>query len=347
MKNIRYYVGAIFLFSLLSAAFIGCNPGIERRDYSDPAFRVDITVELDMIAVDPIMPNFIIDMEYYQGKLVMMYWLDNEFIHLFDAETGEKLGSALPEGRGTGEMIFPSCIRLNRLDGTFTTFDKSTRQLYSGQIDSLFKGVPISRINEDFSTASRVYYLSQGYFKFLPPIHSAPERRYVMVKWDGEEVKYEGYPHDDFRLMHASFAPHNIGFSKDETKMVAAGTYGMILEIFNIEKGINNTHTRYFWQTFENIETGRPDSEKSGIGIVDFYCTDKYIYAIVGEPNTDKRYENIVIFDWKGNPLKILRTNHYRLNRICLDDEEHYLYVVGERIDGIQFIGRLDLTKIL
>ena len=85
--------------------------------------------------------------------------------------------------------------------------------------------------------------------------------------------------------------------------------------------------------------------KNSVVGIADFYCTYKYIYATLGEPNTESRYENIAIFDWEGNPVKILRTKHYRLFRICLDDEERFLYVVGEKNDGTQFIAKLDLSK--
>ena len=332
-----------------SVLLCGCIQKGKNIVYSDPVFPVDKVVELEMILEDPVMPELIMDMGFYKGRLVLMYGLNNQFIHFFDVETGEELGSALPKGRGPGEVISPNSLRLDRKTGALTVFDRMTRQLFSGQIDSLSKGINLSSVNsENFSRASYVFTLPQGYFIFQSPGVDIPERRYSMIKWDGKEVKYDGYhPHEDFRLVHSIFSNHNIGFSNDGKKMVAAAVPGMILEIFDLEEGIKMRYIRYFRRVYGEYigNQFRSDFEKSGVGIADIYCTDKYIYITLGEPNTEVRYENIAIFDWEGNPVKIFRTNHYRLFQVCVDDEERFLYVVGEKNDGAQFIAKLDLSK--
>ena len=340
----------VFAAAIVASAAINVSGCVQTREisgYSKPVFRVDKEVELEMIIEDPIMPGYIMDMEFYKGKLALMYDYNDRFIHFYDAESGKELGSTLPKGRGPEEVISPNSLKLDKKTGALTVFDRVNRQLFSGQIDSLYNGIALSSVKEDFNTASYVFPLPQGYFIFQSPLISSPERRYLMRKWDGEEITYEGYPHDDFRLIHRLFVTHAIGFSKDGTKMVAAAFPGMIFEIFDIKKGIKKTHSRYFWQIYGRYDGNQfiSDFDKSGAGASAFYCTDKYIYSTLGEPNTDKRYENIAIFDWEGNPLKIFRTKHYRLHQICLDDEERFLYVVGEKRDGIQFIGKLDLSK--
>jgi uncharacterized protein with von Willebrand factor type A (vWA) domain len=76
-------------------------------------------------------------------------------------------------------------------------------------------------------------------------------------------------------------------------------------------------------------------------------CERQDIYATLGEPTneTPSRYNDIAVFDWEGNPLKIFRTKYRRLIKICLDDEERFLYILGEDNDWNRFVAKLDLTK--
>jgi len=222
----------IFLF-LITIGITGCNQK-KRVIYSELIFPVDIEVELEMIVEDPIMPSAVSDIDFYNGKLVLMYEFDNHFMHFFDVETGAELGSGLRKGNGPGEVISPPNFKLSRESGSITVFDAMTKRFLSGHIDSLFTGVVLSSVKEDFGMAKYVFPLQQGYFIFEPPGVNDPECRYFIKKHDGEVVKYEGYPHDDFRLVHYIFSNHCTGFSKDDTNMVSASICGLILEIFDL-----------------------------------------------------------------------------------------------------------------
>ena len=338
----------IFLFILITAGSVGCNQSKREIVYSEPVFPIDTKVEFEMILEDPVMPHVLLDIDFYNGKLVLMYLMDNRFIHLFDAETGEELGNALNRGQGPGEILEAANFWLDRETGTLSVFDYMSKKLFSGNIDSLYRGVNLSSLNDDFGMAIAVFPLPRGYLIFEPPIINDPKKRYCMKKWDGEVVRYEGYPHDDFKLVQKIFiSTHEMGFSKDGTKMVAAASPGLIMEIFDLKNGIEKTHTRYFRKILFGSD-GNPSYTKSGAGITDFYCSDKYIYATFGEPepnSDDTRYNNIAVFDWEGNPMKIFRTNYRRLKKICLDDEERFLYILGEDEDWIRFIAKLDLTQ--
>ena len=338
----------IFLFILIITGSICCNQNKSGIVYSEPVFPIDKKVKLEMVLVDPIMPNVLLDIEFFKGKLVLMYQMDNRFVHLYDAETGEKLSSALRYGQGPGEIIGAINFWLNRDTETLSVFDIISRKFFSGNIDSLFNGINLSLLNDDFGKAIQVFPLQQGHLTFEIPNVENQKKRYFMKKQDGEVLEYEGYPYTDFDLIRKISLSYKMGFSKDETKMVAATSPGLILEIFDIINGIKKTQTRYFREIlFDN--DGHPSFTKSGAGITDFYCSDKYIYATFGEPepysNTNSRYNNIAVFDWEGNPLKIFRTNYRRLYKICLDDEERFLYILGEDEEWNRFIAKLDLTK--
>ena len=338
----RNYLKTLFFF-LITVAMTGCNQSEKRIVYLDLVFPIDKTVDLEMILEDPIIPAVVTDIDLYNSKLVLAYRLNDRHIHFFNAESGEELGSSINIGQGPNEIIHLNRLSLDRKTGTFTIFDVMTKQLYSENIDSLFNGALISQVNEDFGRAFSIFPLPQGYFCFDPPYNADKERRYFLKKHDGEIVKYEGYPYDDFLLLVNISARYRMGFFKDGTKMVAATSPGLIFEFFNLRNGIEKTHMRYFRKIYLEKD-GSPDTERSG-GLFDFYCTDNFIYGTYVEPNNGLRANNIVIFDWEGNPVKIFRTKYKKLHRLCVDDEERFLYVIGEDDDGKYFLAKLDLLK--
>lgn len=338
----RKFVKILFFF-LIIVITIGCTQKKKGVVDWELIFSVDKEVELEMILEDPVMPNVIGDIDYYKGKLVLMYEMNDCHVHFFNAETGEELCSALHVGRGPGELIVARRFSLDGKTGTFSVYDFMSQRFLSGNIDSLYNGVLLSPVNEDFGQSLSVFPLPQGYFFFQPPLIKDQERRYFIKRSNGEIVKYEGYPYDDLNLLFRVAATYQMGVSRDGTRMVAAASPGLIMEFFDLKNGIEKTHTRYFRKIF--LDNDYPDSNRSGIGITDFYGTDKYIYATFGEPNTNRRYDNIAIFDWDGNPMKIFRTKYKKLFKICVDDEERLLYVVGEKEDGNYFLAKLDLSK--
>ena len=342
MKKKYFHFLVLLSCFLILVATTGCNQKEEKVIHSDLVFPVDKEVELEMIIDDPIMPAVVSDIDLYNGKLVLSYRMNDRHIHFFDAESGEELGSSINIGQGPGEMIYLNKFSLDRKTGTFTAYDWIAYQLFSGNIDSLFNGASPSPVNEDFGSAYSVFPLPQGYFYYQPPYNADKERRYFLKKRDGEVVKYEGYPYDDFQLLVNIASSYKVGFFKDGTKMVAATCPGLIMEFFDLRNGIEKTQTRYFRKIFLRNDDS-PDFDRSG-GIFDLYCTDNFIYGTFLDPN-DSRINNIVIFDWEGNPMKIFRTKYKALHNICVDDEERFLYVIGEDNDGIYFLAKLDLTK--
>ena len=53
-------------------------------------------------------------------------------------------------------------------------------------------------------------------------------------------------------------------------------------------------------------------------------------------------YHNIAMFDWDGNPLKLMRTD-YNIMRLDLDREEDALYAMILDTEGRPYIGRIRL----
>ena len=337
----RKFLKICFIFIII-AATVGCK---QKDEWELLVFPVEKEVELEMIIEDPVWPNVMRGIDFYNGKLVMMYDKNDRHIHFVDAYTGEELGSMLHKGRGPGEIIIARKFFIDRETGTFSVYDFMSKKLLSGNIDSLYNGLSLYQVDENFGQGTyAVFPLQQGYFFCQSTYNAEPERRYSMKKNNGELVKYEGYPLDDFNLVHNIFSPHHMVFSRDRTKMVASPTYGMILEFFDLKIGIEKTKTRYFRKIYSKND-GSPDYPKSGVGMANVCGTDKYIYATHGEPDTDWSFNNIAIFDWEGNPVKIFRTKYKKLINICVDDEERFLYVVGEKEDGNRVLAKLDLTK--
>ena len=134
--------------------------------------------------------------------------------------------------------------------------------------------------------------------------------------------------------------------SPDEEKFVITSTLGGILEIFSMKDGeLSNIATKYFIEPDFSIEGNFYNYDNLIYSFCDLCATDDAIYAAYGGESDFKSStgcHNIAIFDWNGNPLKLIRTGH-RIERLCLDNEENTLYAMIQDSEGRPYIGRIRL----
>ena len=103
---------------------------------------------------------------------------------------------------------------------------------------------------------------------------------------------------------------------------------------------LRNIATKYFIEPDFTLEG---DYSNLIASFCDLYATDEVLLAAYGgETEFGTGINNIAIFDWKGNPLKLIRTDH-RIERLCLDSEGNALYAVVHDSEGRPFIGRIRL----
>jgi hypothetical protein len=185
--------------------------------------------------------------------------------------------------------------------------------------EPLFRAINIDKISPlgDDKYLVRMYTFAKN----------AGYRRFVML--DKGEVTHnsEEYPIDDEKLIGVAYNFSKVPLSPDKTKFAIGTSYGWILEFYDITNGIENKRTNYYHELLWDANRTSVDTEKSGYGFMDMACDDKYVYASSGEPNTDDRIDNITIFDWEGEPVKILRARDYHaMYPIAVDRATGELY---------------------
>lgn len=94
--------------------------------------------------------------------------------------------------------------------------------------------------------------------------------------------------------------------------------------------------------------------DKTVCGFYDLYATDDMIYASYdGKTNPDVvrrtqlesrpvEFCNVAVFDWKGNPETIIRTD-YNIERLCVDSTSGNIYAVIYDVEGHFFLGRIKI----
>lgn len=162
---------------------------------------------------------------------------------------------------------------------------------------------------------------------------------------------------DDDRKRFIMYYQDRVTLSPDETRMAIATSLGGIPEIFSLDDGIiENTATKYFTEPDFDVKEngGYSFNENTVESFNDLTSNEDKIYAVFGgrillkenfaKPVEDRDlvYTSIAVFDWKGSPEKIIHTD-YRIEKICLDEEENMLYAVVNDIEGNAWIGRISI----
>ena len=131
------------LLVLLATGLTGC--GSSSEEYAQPEFKTKRTATFEPITGE--LPIALVrDMDVYGPYLVVVGYLDNQMVHIYDKRNGELRGSAVRLGRAANEILHTDCVTLDPQTGTLRVYDFQSRKRLSMQIDSLldtFRFVPV------------------------------------------------------------------------------------------------------------------------------------------------------------------------------------------------------------
>ena len=341
--------GAILL-SLVSV-FPGCKddrPGV----YSPPRFKETVEEEFEIVSDEIFGIKAISDMVVYGSKIIVCAsnLEDGTILHMYDKESGEPLMHTLNSGRGPKELIYPGNMSFNEDSGTMTFLDLIASKRLDIDLDDL--------VEHGLDAVEEVYWqsplwsthnivLSNGSLhtyniSYLQRDTSSVVRLELRDN-DGNLLStYNEFPIiDDDRKRFMMYNNEIIAVSPDEEKFAITSTLGGILETFSMKGGdLSNIATKYFIEPDFTLEG---DYSNLIASFCDLYATDEVLFAAYGgETEFGTGISNIAIFDWNGNPLKLIRTGH-RIERLCLDSEDNALYAMIQDSEGRPYIGRIRL----
>ena len=349
IRLLRY--GAVLLFVLSGCG--GDRPGV----YSLPEFKETVEEEFEVISDEIYGVKVISDMVVYGSKIIVCAsnLEDGTTLHIYDKESGEPLMHTLNSGRGPKELIYPGNMSFNGDSGTMVFFDIIASKRLDIDVDGLME--------HGLDAVEEVYWPSRLWnlrnialengslhtynISYLQRDTSSVERIELCDRNGNIISTYNEFPViDDDRKRFMMYNNELIAVSPDEEKVVITTSVGGILEIFSMKDGeLKNIATKYFIEPGFSIEGDFCNYDDLIYSFSDLCATDDAIYAAYGGESDFKSHtgcRNIAIFDWNGNPLKLIRTGH-RIERLCLDSEDNALYAIIQDSEGRPYIGRVRL----
>ena len=291
-------------------------------------------------------------MTYHQGLLVFGNIHAPHFISVFDGETGRFLGDCASRGAGPEEFI--------HLGGLASVRDKL------GLWDAGKSTVALARIDRHQPAASAFEFLKmQGDSSLVAVFQVTPVRedlfvaagivrghRFALMDGQGRVVGGFGeYPegHETQNTdMENGFVYQSLLATQGERSLLAAATaMGESIQFYDLSDRDNPVLVREF--TFRHPLYNRTGDQEQPIvfdaknpdGFIDLKATPDYCVGLFsGEARTDLRAyggDKIVIFDWDGNPVKLITLGQSYTN-LAVDAEKNRILLLSVQPETGDFV---------
>lgn len=341
------------LLTLLATGIAGCGSSPE-EEYAQPEFKTKRIATFEPITEE--LPIALVrDMDVYGPYLVVVGYLDNQMVHIYDKRNGELRGSAVRLGRAANEILHTDCVTLDPQTGTLRVYDFQSRKRLSMQIDSLLAQGPAvieSQPYELAGAAGRAAIPLHG--KELVINNKAPQyagteviNRFVLYDDQGRQLATaDNFPIEDADLRFKVYNEAYYTVSPDRSRFAIATIFGALLETYSVKNGIEQIAVGRF---------ARPDldSRKEIVGFSDLYATDRKIYtAYDGVHNLQKlieseerplQYYKVCVFDWKGRPLEQITTDR-NICKMCIDEGRILYAAIFDELNRF-YLAKIDLGE--
>lgn len=276
--------------------------------------------------------------------------LDGKWIHRYGRHDGQLKENMISYGQGPDEIVNGSSAPITMLneDSLIVINDLGVKSVKMVKI----AGEPgvVKQINTTEFTPKPfiAHYIDPK--RILIEVFRPKElnREYVLVK-DGEAVStYVGVPEEKTDTKMAPYFNLSIAVavSPDGQHIAAGYLYSGIIELFAVEDTVLREVYSHAFHPIDvpadPIEAARNNQLIRAFSAAT--ATDKYVFFVYSGENTPESENKIAIFDWEGNPVKLIKTDCQILS-FAVDDKASEIYAItlpGE--DGESQISKLSYT---
>lgn len=294
--------------------------------------------------------NHCFKFEIYKDYLIVLNFIDDKFIHIYDKNTGRHIKSVLSQGRGPGEVLRCRTFSLNKNAGKISFYNDEDDKYTGLFIDSVFINDNESKYIEHKYASGKVFEIFEanditiGVGEFNKDIKC--RFKLFDINTDSVFYRYNSFPdlpELKFENIGYAFQMNNSRhFSSINNKLVCAGNNGAILEIFDIlPTSISLNKIKVFDKPYYELNNRNIPQDVSGRTIKGFYnvyITSKNIYATYVGDIEYKGNHRIIEFDLEGNPLRCFELDDIEINKFCVDESENqkriYMMVESENKDN-------------
>lgn len=339
----------LFALCVLLLSTASCNVR-EKTGYALPKFAVQEESCFEILGEELFGINATTDLIPYKEWLIVVAYnaVNKECLHVFDKE-GKAVKSAVKIGRGPGELLFPVNTSFDRDKGILTFFDnigKKTLEIdirewvESGQIEEAI----LNEYRElGYPTLSRLTPKGRMDFNGVLPLGKDNHQRFIYVDYStNDTLTFNSYPaslsNDPWALFYLYDANTMMEMSPNGNKMVVCSNWCGILETFSIESEIEPISISYFiepkYQGDKN-GGGMELTDETVFAFSDIYVTDSLLFCGYDGESTQEAdrgtwFTKVAVFDWEGNPLKVIKTDK-RIEQIAIDDDGRIFALISTR----------------
>lgn len=303
----------ITLFGILSAIVIniaGCSKQkADDRSYNAPVFPTTESVEIISVTTDEAISNshyFVVNDTV--GYIVAV--MDNKWLHAFSLNSGKPIGSYIFVGNGPGEMYQVYNAQIDRDNGIIAL--NQGDKLYHYQIESngevsWINAVDIPRLG----WRNSLYELPQTarlLIEDTAPDHSIIKKIINNGVSGPVYQNLDGEP-DEILLINNGLGCYTV--SPDEKRVAFMSGIGGIIQLLDISSDeIKPIKTmRYFPQEYTDKGDRRVLKKPFTLGFVSATSDADNFYGAYSGDTVDmvvgKTVNNIGVWDWEGNPVKL------------------------------------------
>lgn len=269
--------------------------------------------------------------------LIINDFKGDSLVQVFNLKNKE-LHKLISVGNGPNELISP--LELQLVNDRLFIF---CRQFFNVHSMSIHERSSFKTLFSLPAESSRFLYLTDsiilcsGYF----------DTRYAILNNKGEKTdEFGDYPtyweNEKDIPISARAMFHQCGFSKHPNKPNFISYSSHIVEIYNYNtlnkypdliKKMQLNKYNYTYTTGNILSTKKGDDVERGI--IDAFCSEKYIYLLY-DPNKEnqetRKNSRILIFDWNGNPIKIIDFDSF-VEIFTINEDESIGFCITESPD--------------
>ena len=334
----------ILFFALL---FFSCSCR-QKEVYRPPSFPFEDKIEMHLLS-----PSLQLSYPlgiFTAGDCIIVFGYSREgWIHVYDKNDGNYLGSHIRSGRGPGEVLNGTVMQVSAAEGVLQVFDETTMEMYQYDISRLKygnveflgkKSFPASCIpvRSAWRISDEMYLLNGG-----AVLLGGQSGRFQLLRDDALVSSYEEFPVKD-EIRRKTFLSTVTALSPDRTKFADGTLFGGILETFDIgEEGIALNACRMFFPpeiTFESGVVKHKRGMKWGFSAI--CASDEVLYGVFIGDEDPSCFNNISMFDWNGTELARYKTDCNILRLCCDTDRPDRIYAVSVK-DGEYHLAYCDI----
>lgn len=306
--------------------------------------------KLSQIKTDSIRNPYIMD--YYNGMLIFGDIFQPKFISVFNGKNGDFLGDFSSRGEGPDEFIH--LTNISCINNKLSLWDTGKSTLTFAKIDRNNISSPTFqniKVKEDTTLLSvfQVIPLQEDLFVATGIIKN---HRFALLDKNGNILKLFGdypsnYKQNNTDIENGSIYQSILTFQNKKKILVAACGIGESIAFYDMNNKNNPNLIREF--TFDHPKydlTGNNEqpiifSKDSKNGFIDIKSSSNYCICLFsGEIRTgvnDYGGNKILLFDWNGNPIKLIVVKQQYTN-LAIDEENKRILLLGTSSETEDYI---------